>query len=164
MCHVIAWMYSGKRLVIWSAANSSSNHVDLFKFTWFWSSCSWASTGTDVLRISHSLIKTPLASFIIQHFKILFSIPTSSSPPPVLSSHLSYTTPSTPPFTPFRWGKGSQENQQSMAYQVREDQASPHVARRLNKSPHHRERVPKSQLMHQGQVLVLLLGAPKRPS
>lgn len=65
ICHIIAWVNSGMGLIIWSVANSSSppNLVDLFTFTLFWISYSRISTEIHVSRMSHSLLKRPLASF-----------------------------------------------------------------------------------------------------
>lgn len=69
VCTVYSWIHSGKRVAIWSVANSSSppNIVYLFKFTFFWLSCSWLSTGIDVSKISWSLIRRPLVSLCVSH-------------------------------------------------------------------------------------------------
>jgi hypothetical protein len=64
-CHIIIWVYSLKKLLIWSADTFSGplNLVYLL-FTLFWLSCSWVSIGVDVPRVSWSqnLTKVSLVS------------------------------------------------------------------------------------------------------
>lgn len=98
-----------------------------------------------------------LIILFILHIYFLHSIPSfhsSSSLPHLLSITLIPC-----PSLLLRKSKTSHESQQSMTYQGRTKLLPP--ASRMSKSPCCREYVPKSQIMHQGQILVPLLGAPQ---
>ena len=54
ICHLIAYVYSRKRLLIWSVPNFSSppNLVYVVQFTLFWLSFSWVNAETSIPRVS----------------------------------------------------------------------------------------------------------------
>ena len=64
ICNIIAWAYNGKRLVVWLVVNSyiATESYWPFKFTPFWLSYSWVSTGADGLKTTLNIIRGSLTS------------------------------------------------------------------------------------------------------